>query len=105
MEINNLEPVKADNQFVYKRVVKVSEEYDKFVFETIKPYCEKRMRQEISKDELIEALQKQMIPMKPKSKVRHGENGQIQHWCKACMDMLHGKPKYCSNCGQKVDWT
>ena len=53
---------------------------------------------------VIEMVRKQ-IPMKPKSKVRHGENGQIQHWCKACMSMLHGKPKYCSNCGQKVGWT
>ena len=50
---------------------------------------------------VIEMVRKQ-IPMKPKSKVRHGENGQIQHWCKACMSMLHGKQKYCSNCGQKV---
>lgn len=48
---------------------------------------------------------KKQIPMKPKSKVRRGENGQIQHWCKACMSMLHGKPKYCPECGQKEDWT
>ena len=50
------------------------------------------------------ALLKEQEPIKPKSKVRHGENGQIQHWCGNCMAMLHGKPKYCSNCGRQVKW-
>lgn len=49
-------------------------------------------------------LLKEQEPIKPKSKVRHGENGQIQHWCGNCMAMLHGKPKYCSNCGRQVKW-
>ena len=54
----------------------------------------------------LEALEllKEQEPIKPKSKVRHGENGQIQHWCGNCMAMLHGKPKYCSNCGRQVKW-
>ena len=47
---------------------------------------------------------KEQEPVKPKSKVRHGENGQIQHWCGNCMAMLHGKQKYCSNCGRQVKW-
>lgn len=47
---------------------------------------------------------KEQEPIKPKSKVRHGENGQIQHWCGNCIAMLHGKPKYCSNCGRQVKW-
>lgn len=99
MEINNLEPVTADNQFVYKMVVKVSEEYDKFVFETIKPYCEKRMRLEISKNELIEAIQKQR-PVKPT-----WQNGKA--YCGACGKRIPGKIKahYCHKCGQKEDWT
>ena len=50
------------------------------------------------------ALLKEQEPIKPKSKVRHGENGQVQHWCGNCMAMLHGKPKYCSNCGRQVKW-
>jgi len=54
-------------------------------------------------DDAIELL-KEQEPIKPKSKVRHGENGQIQHWCGNCMAMLHGKPKYCSNCGRQVKW-
>ena len=45
------------------------------------------------------------IPMKPKSKERHGAYPQIQHWCARCGTLLHGKPKYCPECGQKVDWT
>ena len=49
-------------------------------------------------------LLKEQEPIKPKSKVRHGENEQIQHWCGNCMAMLHGKPKYCSNCGRQVKW-
>ena len=53
---------------------------------------------------MAEELLKEQEPIKPKSKVRHGENGQIQHWCGNCMAMLHGKPKYCSNCGRQVKW-
>lgn len=52
---------------------------------------------------VIEMVRKQ-IPMKPKSKVRRGSHGQVQHWCGNCNAMLHGKPKYCSNCWQKVGW-
>jgi len=59
---------------------------------------------ELSLATKILALLKEQEPIKPKSKVRHGENGQIQHWCGNCMAMLHGKPKYCSNCGRQVKW-
>jgi hypothetical protein len=50
------------------------------------------------------AITKEQETVKPKSKVRHGENAQYQHFCGNCMVMLHGKPKYCSNCGKKVKW-
>lgn len=53
---------------------------------------------------VIEMVRKQ-IPMKPKSKARHGAYPQIQHWCATCGTLLHGKQKYCPECGQKEDWT
>ena len=46
-----------------------------------------------------------VVPVKPKSKVRHGANGQIQKFCGNCMQMLHGKSwKYCPTCGREIDW-
>ena len=52
----------------------------------------------------LKELLKEQEPVKPKSKVRHGETCQYQHWCGNCMVMLHGKPKYCPNCGRSVKW-
>lgn len=49
-------------------------------------------------------LLKEQEAIKPKSKVRHGANAQIQHFCGNCMTMLHGKPKFCSECGRPVLW-
>ena len=50
------------------------------------------------------ALLKEQEAVKPKSKTRHGSTTMVQHWCGNCMVMLHGKPKYCPNCGRKVKW-
>ena len=50
------------------------------------------------------SLLKEHEPVKPKSKARHGENAQYQHFCGNCMAMLFGKPKFCSNCGRAVKW-
>ena len=50
------------------------------------------------------AMLKEHEAVKPKSKVRHGANAQVQHFCGNCMMLLHGKPKYCSECGKKVYW-
>ena len=50
------------------------------------------------------ALLKEQEAVKPKSKVRHGANSQIQHFCGNCNTMLHGKPKFCSECGKGVLW-
>lgn len=47
---------------------------------------------------------KEQEAVKPKSKVRHGANAQIQHFCGNCNSMLHGKPKYCPECGKGVLW-
>ena len=57
------------------------------------------------KADMVEVvLPKEQEAVKPKSKVRHGANAQIQHFCGNCMTLLHGKPKYCSECGKKVYW-
>ena len=50
------------------------------------------------------ALLKEQEAVKPKSKVRHGAYPQIQHFCGNCNSMLHGKPKFCSECGKGVLW-
>ncbi len=47
---------------------------------------------------------KEQEAVKPKSKVRHGANAQIQHFCGNCNKMLYGKPKFCSECGHEVKW-
>ena len=52
----------------------------------------------------ILALLKEQEAVKPKSKTRHGANAQIQHFCGNCNSMLHGKPKFCSECGKGVLW-
>lgn len=52
---------------------------------------------------IIELLKEQEA-VKPLSKVRHGAYPQIQHFCGNCHSMLHGKPKFCSECGRKVKW-
>ena len=50
------------------------------------------------------AMLKEQEAVRPKSKVRHGAYAQIQHFCGNCNTMLHGKPKYCSECGKAVLW-
>ena len=50
------------------------------------------------------ALLKEQEAVKPKSKSRHGSTTMYQHFCGNCMAMLHGKPKYCPNCGRSVKW-
>lgn len=54
-------------------------------------------------EDILELL-KEHEAIKPKRKVRHGANAQIQHFCGNCNSMLHGKPKFCSECGKGVLW-
>ena len=60
----------------------------------------------VRKDTIVDALAllKEQEAVKPKSKVRHGASAQIQHFCGNCNTMLHGKPKFCSECGRSVKW-
>ena len=71
-------------------------------FETDCPYYYKECTEDL-KNDILELLKEQEA-VKPKSKVRHGAYAQIQHFCGNCMTMLHGKPKFCSECGKPVLW-
>ena len=71
------------------------------IYHGIEPKCCEDVEKWI--DEALELLKEQEA-VEPKSKVRHGANAQIQHFCGNCMTLLHGKPKYCSECGKKVYW-
>ena len=77
----------------------VNELHDKFLFSVVRSYCESVTQQEISKNELIEAIKKQR-PVK-----QTWQNGKA--YCGTCGKRIPGKIKahYCHKCGQKVDWT
>ena len=67
-----------------------------------KPFCGNGSDWERVDDAIV--LLKEQEAVRPKSKVRHGAYAQIQHFCGNCNTMLHGKPKYCSECGKAVLW-
>ena len=81
------------------------EEYDKFVFETISPFCSRVARSEISKDELTTALLKE----KPAKPVPDG----WRDLCPMCGAQIfrgnfNGREfenHYCAKCGQRLDFT
>ena len=83
------------------------EEYDKFVFETISPFCSRVTRSEISKDELTTALLKEK-PAKPVPDGWHGRD-----LCPMCGAQIfrgnfNGREfenHYCAKCGQRLDFT
>ena len=61
---------------------------------------------EDGKYSLKEMLEKQ-IPVKVKSKVKHGGQGNnsVDHYCPRCMKMLFRKDDhFCGKCGQAVTW-
>ena len=75
-------------------------------YQTPNEYDVSECTEQMHKDALalLLALLKTQEAVKPKSKTRHGSTPMVQHWCGNCMVMLHGKPKYCPNCGRKVKW-
>lgn len=87
----------------------ISERERNHIIEALKnaiPYAENGMINVSveATNEIIEMLKEQK-PLKPKSKVRHGENGQIQHFCRKCNAILfHHKQKFCIECGRRVKW-
>lgn len=55
--------------------------------------------QNIAIDMAINALKKQ-IPKKPKTDDRY-----IMYICPCCNDFIKVNHNYCTNCGQKLDWS
>ena len=79
-------------------------------YDELKEKYDALLKDQEHKDRMFHALEedwkrlKEQEAVKPKSKVRHGANAQIQHFCGNCNSMLHGKPKFCSECGKAVKW-
>ena len=94
----------AEDHEMLKAVLALLKEHDELLRK--KQHDVDRLCNEISewKHKFHDKLLKEQEPIKPKSKVRHGEACQYQHWCGNCMVMLHGKPKFCPNCGRAVKW-
>lgn len=76
------------------------------IIAALKNYDELRERHKVLVDQCDDmyAMLKEHKAVKPKSKVRHGPFGQVQHFCGNCTAMLHGKQKFCSSCGKEVKW-
>lgn len=86
-------------ELVYNITTKASEDYENFIFETIKPFCEEVMQQKISKQDLIYALSN----AKPKP-IQIVEGHDI---CPSChldiTDSVRGMFEcYCKRCGQHI---
>ena len=97
-------------KIVEEITMKAREEGDRFIFETVRPYCEEVMKQEISKHDLEEALL-QYFGKKPDDVPNITEEG--KKWCENCMHVevcawygyegceFRDLPKT----GQWIDWT
>lgn len=84
---------------IMKMTTTVNEDYDKFVFETIKPYCEEVTKMEIDKKILSKAL--------IKDKAQHISVIHGHDICPSChldiTDKVNGmKDCYCVRCGQHI---
>lgn len=45
-----------------------------------------------------------IVPLKPKTIVRHGAYGKIDFFCPSCMQLLGKHYKVCPKCGQELKW-
>lgn len=87
------------NTVIEELVIKVNEDYDNFVFETIRPYCESIIRVKIEKRELAQALLK--------AQPKHISVVQGHDICPSChldiTNSVKGMPEcYCKRCGQHI---
>lgn len=81
--------------YVYTITTKVTEDYDNFVFETIRPFCEEVQQQVIDKKTLSSAL----INYKGISLVRNQK-----YSCGRCgFTFPDYVPNFCPKCGIKVN--
>lgn len=87
------------DELVYKIITSVVEDYDNFIFETIKPFCENVTQMKIEKRDLENAL----LKSKPrKITVVYGKD-----ICPSChLDITNSvqgiKECYCKKCGQHI---
>ena len=83
-----------------KITIQMRELEDSFVSETILPYLGKVTNWNVSKKELIDALDKQ-IPKKPIVTILDDEP---EDKCPGCGVMLGSVTKFCPDCGQRLDF-
>lgn len=87
------------DDFVYNITTRVTEYTDKFIFETIRPFCEEIVQMKIEKHQLEQALLK---AQPRKITVVWGRD-----ICPSCnldiTDLVKGMPEcYCKRCGQHI---
>ena len=93
-----------DFDIVGRFAMQCIEQEDQFIFEQIKPYCEKITQMTIEKRELETSLMKskpQMVIVAPDD-----DNFPDHFECPRCSIRMNlfSHPNYCSNCGQALEW-
>lgn len=88
------------NEVIDRITIKMYETEDKFIVETILPYCSEIEQITINKKDLIDALEKQ-IPKKPN--IETTKPYFIAYCCNCGHKLIPSK--YCDHCGQAIDWS
>ena len=96
---DKLTPFDEPNNFVTTIQVEAAEEYVRFIFTTIQPFCEHVTQREVKKKDLEQAL----IHYFPKHRtVRETENGIRFYDCPTCGGAIKSNQKFCDECGQNL---
>lgn len=97
------------SEIIDKITTTYTEEKDRFIFETIRPYCEEVSQTIIEKQDLVEALSKQkpMSPIKETTDIIGRPINHIAYACPRCgvsiNSLLETPYCYCRKCGQFID--
>lgn len=76
-----------------------TEAYDRFIFETVQPFCSQRTQREIKKEDLEKAL----IHYFPKHRNVHDRGNGVRFYsCPTCGGSVRSSQKYCDECGQNL---
>ena len=95
---DKLTPFDEPNKFVTTIQVEAAEEYDRFIFKTIQPFCELATQREVKKEDLEQAL----IHYFPKHRiVKDGKKVKF-YKCPTCGSTVRSKQKFCDECGQNL---
>ena len=116
--------IKEVNLGVSKIIEQIREKHDKFVLETILPYCNEITKMELSKDDIMEAFRiwtafrdgrlewrNPAVVRKGKWIEKDGWDGDVYYDCSVCgksWTTIEGTPwdngmNYCPNCGAKME--